>query len=141
MNLKQAVQNGDELSPLLLKELNQLLYLNPENPYQSLIGILMLMDLTSKLGWVEHTSDWDIGAFIFLKNGNKIDIQPGYGDSLTLHLGNGSIIPTWLPGYHSISETKDFTLQLTEHNCDSDEPDVYPISINIWDILAIKFFD
>jgi hypothetical protein len=99
------------------------------------------MDITAKLGWAEHTSDWDIGALIKTRDGKTIEIPQGYGDCLSIHLGDGEEIDLKCPDYYPTEDTKDFTLQLTEAACDTDDEDVHPVSIFISNILTISFFD
>ena len=142
MTIKNRIEDGYQLSPYLLVQLHEPISIQYEgllnDPYERLVAILLLMDLISKLGWVEHTSDWDIGAFIFLKDGTKIEVPQGYGDCLTLHDSEGNQIKDYqaLPAIR----TQGFTLQLTEENTDTDDECVNPFSINLWDIQAISFF-
>lgn len=58
------------------------------------IKVMLFLDLTQtiqKLGWVEHTCDWDLNTIITLKDGSIIETHHGYGDSLHISLNGDSL--------------------------------------------------
>lgn len=75
MELQNLLQSG-ELSINLLENLgkwelgNQLM--DQLEAYDAYITFI------EKLGWVEHTCDWDLSTLIYLKNGDKVFTEPGY---------------------------------------------------------------
>lgn len=142
-NLKTIIANGDQISPRLLEQLYDPIEISEDNAYNELAAIFILLNTISIMGWMEHTSDWDLGASIILKDGTEIGIWQGYADSLTMHDNEGKELDFNRMDCQPFQKrkTKDFTLQLTKANCDTDDEDVEPISINIWDIKSISIWD
>lgn len=126
----------DELSGIshqILKALNQEITINPLCPYQHLFAICQLANAMSHIGWVEHTSDWDIGATITTHAGGTISIGQGYGDTPEMW-HNGKVTDD----YFTLEQSDQITLHFYLEDEDGNET---PLDIPILNIKTIKFWD
>lgn len=79
--MKQLIfDKKTELSVQLKNQLNltNLNALSTAAHEAQLIFFSLLEQATSKLGWAEHTGDWDLYLKIILKSGDEIITTPGY---------------------------------------------------------------
>ena len=116
MKLNEIISKGEQISPVLLDLLYDPISIPKDNPYNTIAALLLIMETITKLSWVEHSSDWDIGCVITLNNGSVIETEQGWGDSLKLYDTEGNeIYPEsnttpykGLPRYYDPSKTKGF---------------------------------
>ena len=102
------------------------------NHYPELFSLLKLMEAISKAGWVEHTSDWDIGATIELSDKSVINVEQGYGDCIELiSLDNNKEIGQ----YQAPGDYHDIYLEIPE----TDEKEIQRVDIRL--IKAITFYN
>jgi len=138
-NVNQIFSKG-HLSTRLLDSLYEPVLISEDDSYSQIMAIFILLNAISKMGWIEHTSDWDLSAIIKTRDNQTIEIPQGYADSLTLHNHEGKPINLNDPDYFSNDDTKEFTLQLEETALNTDDEDLKPISIKFSNILTIQIF-
>jgi hypothetical protein len=87
LNQLYQEHRDNQLSPILLSLLREPVDVTI-NTFTRIATILQLIDAIEKLGWTEHTSDWDLGATITLKSGKQIGVLQGYAGNLYLGYKN-----------------------------------------------------
>lgn len=140
VDIKNTLENNSHVSTRLLGELRQPINIDSAHYLEQMAAIMMTVELAAHLGWLEHTSDWDIGAIIKLKNGNTIYVTQGYGDSLTLHEPDGTEIQWKDLDINYLGDQKPYTLRLLKENISDDEEDTSPFKIKLCDIYSICFY-
>ena len=134
--IKGIIQREEHLSSALLDELVDT-NIPENNPYPAIMGVLLMVDLIDKLGWVEHTGDWDLNMYITTKDGTQHESGFGYGSNVELYKGETKIFPEGRPDYFSPDDTKNITIRFDPADFDDDDEDLKAFNINIWDIKNI----
>ena len=126
-------QGKNHLSSTLLQQLHFDLTVPEVNQYEVIAGYIKLVELISKLGWVEHTSDWDLNMIIETKDGQHLESGHGYGDCVQLmHKDTDLMLDA---EYFPPSETLEFELR---HTSDAEYEGENPSwSVNIHNIKTI----
>jgi len=105
-----------------------------EHTYEAIASYLLLLKFIVKLGWVEHTGDWDPNMYIKTKDGTEYETGFGYGDCVELHDGDIEI-PLKDLNYLTPDETKNLFLVFNSDHWDDE--DLKSFKINIHDIQSI----
>jgi hypothetical protein len=137
LNQLYQEHRDNQLSPILLSLLREPVDVTI-NTFTRIATILQLIDAIEKLGWTEHTSDWDLGATITLKSGKQIGVLQGYAGNLYLGYKN----------YIQLSLKDDYISELSEHDPiylhfdgSDTEDDLIPFKIPIENIKSISVYD
>jgi len=136
-NIQEVFNKGEHLSTNLLDQLLLGIEIPEDNPYPAIAGILLLTQFIDKLGWIEHTSDWDLNMIIETKDGKHYETGFGYGTDVQLWKGRSYNMELKHLEYLNPEQTKD--IKLVFDHTKFDDPDLKSWSINIHNIKSISF--
>ena len=107
---------------------------NINGDYIKVLLYLETLKTIQKLGWVEHTCDWDLNTIITTNDGRVFETEHGYGDCLEITLNGEQLDHQDLP---LVSESKTLPLHLTFDADQLGDDDLETFSILITEIHSL----
>ena len=79
-------------NPLILPDVTPV---NINELLEQINAYILFNEYIEKLGWIEHTSDWDPSVTVILKDGTKYENVPGYSAFEPINYGDTELsLPT-----------------------------------------------
>lgn len=135
--LKDLFESSDMISSRLLEPYYYGVTIPEDYVYPAVCRTLLLIELISKLGWVEHTSDWDLNMMIKTRDGKEVETGYGYGDCVDLINPDGEVVPLKDLDYLTDEDAMGWALKFDHTQFDDDDPDLYSWEIKIHNIAEI----
>lgn len=123
-----------EVSNELLNLLSQETMINGQ--YYRMATTLLMVSAMARIGEVEHTSDWDLGAEITFMDDIKVSVVQGWADCLSLITPSNKVVKEEAYSYNHPNLRLSFTMEPVDGNYEKNPPVMIPIS----QIKSIRFF-